>query len=150
MILRLTIIVAFVSCSGSSIRAAFHPTDPSFRGTPGPAPRAYLENEIDAVPKVSMRSVGLIEVTVPASSGIRRTVEAAVEKGRELGCWILVEHSAFATLQSSSSLAFGARIYLAHGGGGHGPSTSGDGASASDGTLTAEFDCVVQGSISSV
>lgn len=147
VLVRLTIIGALLACSGASVQTAFHPSDPSFRGAPGPAPRAYLENELDGVPKVRMRSVGLIEVTVPASSGIHRAVEAAVVKGRELGCWILVEHSAFATLQSGASLPFGARIYLAHGGGGHSPSAPAAGAQASDGTVTAEFDCVLQAEI---
>lgn len=143
---RFFIFAALLACAGSSVRAVFHPSDPSFRATPGALPRAYLENELDAVPRVPMRSVGLIEVTVPASSGMRRVVEAAAEKGRQLGCWILVEHSAFATLQSSAALPFGARAYLAHGGGGgggHGP-VAASGAQASDGAITGEFDCVMQ------
>lgn len=144
VMMRSIVFAALVACSGSSVRAVFHPSDPSFRATPGTLPRAYLENELDAVPRVPMRSVGLIEVTVPASSGMHRVVEAAAEKGRELGCWILVERSAFATLQSSAALSFGARAYLAHGGGGgHGPVPP-TGAQASDGSITAEFDCVMQ------
>jgi len=140
-------IATLFACSGGSIRAAFHATDPSFRGAPGPAPKAFLESEIEAVPKVRMRSVGLIEVTVPASSGIRRAIEVAVDKGREVGCWILIEHAAFATVQSRASLSFGARVFLAHGGGGHDPAPSSGGAQASDGTLTAEFDCVMQADV---
>ena len=103
------------ACGGGGARVAFHATDATFRGAPGPAPRAYLAADVDAVPRVKMRSVGLIEVQVPKGGGSGRAVEVAVEKGRELGCWILVEHSIFATVQSRASLAFGARIYLVHG-----------------------------------
>lgn len=102
----------------------------------------YIEANIGDVPKVPMRSVGLITVTVPESSGIKSAIDVAVAKGRELGCWILIEHSAFEALQSQAGLIGGAHIFLAHGGGdgggGHGQQ------SASSGTLSAEFDCVLQ------
>lgn len=135
--LKLLTLTALLGCSGNSVRAVFHPTDPAFRGAPASAPpKAYLERDIAEVPRTRMRSVGLIKVTVPESSGIERAVELAVEKGRELGCWIIVEHAAFVSLQSSAALSFGARVYLTHGGGG--------GDSRSSDAVTAEFDCVLQ------
>ncbi len=128
---------AMVGCSAST-RSVFRPTDPTFTPRPGPTPPVYLQQNIGDVPKEPMRSVGLIEVTVPGSSGIKRAIEVATAKGRELGCWILIEHSAFATVQSSASLDHGATIVLAHGSGPHigGPV-------APEGKVTARFDCVV-------
>ncbi len=78
-----------------------------------------------------MRSVGLIRINLPESSGRKRVLELAVEKGRELGCWVLVEHSAFTSL--NAELEDGARIFLAHAGGHE----------AAPGALQAEFDCVL-------
>lgn len=133
---------AIVGCSGG-IRVVFHPTDRTFIGRPGPRPRVYLPMNLDELPKTGMRSVGLIEVTVPESSGIERAIDAATEKGRELGCWILIEHSAFATVQTRASLDHGAVIILAHGPGPHvGPS-----ASPPVGKRTAQFHCVVEAAV---
>lgn len=84
-----------------------------------------------------MRSVGLIEVTMPKSTGIDRAVEAAAKKGSELGCWIVVEHSAFASLESRASVAHGATVILAHG-------VPHVGRTASPKQRIAQFDCVVQ------
>lgn len=120
-----------VGCS-SSPQTVFHPTDSSFRPSPGPSPKLYDRSNVAELRLVGMRSVGRIEVNVPESSGKKRVIELAVEKGRELGCWALVEHSAFATLKTA--LENGARIWLAHGGG-H---------DASPGALHAEFHCVMK------
>lgn len=128
---------------GVSTRSVFHPTDRSFRPAPGSKPAVYLS--IDDVPKLGMRSVGLIEVTVPESSGIKGAIDVASKKGSELGCWILIEESIFATVQMRASLDHGVTLQLAHGGGGTDPGGQGHGASgASGGKLTAEFHCVVQ------
>jgi len=127
-----------MGCSGS-VRSVFHPSDPAFRPTPGPIPRVYLEIDLADVPKMGMRSVGLLEVTVPKSSGIKRAIDVAAEKARDLGCWILIEHSAFQSVEPRASLDHGAIVALAHGGVGHigrGPSPKG--------SLTAEFDCIVR------
>ncbi len=126
-----------VACGGDRARVAFHPTDTSFRAAPGPAPRVYLAADVGEVPPVKLRSVGLIEVAVPVSKGMSRAVELAVERGRQLGCWILVEHSIFATVQSRAVVGFGGTIYLTHGGA-HFTKTAGP-------SLTrTEFDCVVR------
>jgi hypothetical protein len=132
---------ASMGCS-SSIRATFQPTDPMFKPSPGPPPRIYMESNLAEVPKSGIRSVGLIEVSAPESSGIQRVLDVATRKGQELGCWILVEHSAFEEIESQASVRFGASVFLAHGGGHSAGETSGHGAS-SGGTLTAAFDCVV-------
>jgi len=123
-------------CGGSTPRAVFHPSDPTFREIPGPPPRAYLDADVDAVPRVKLRSVGIIEVRVSEGRGGKRAAEIAIEKGRQLGCWILVEHSAFPAVQSRASVAFGAEIYLAHGGAPH--------VAAPNPPRTFEFDCVVR------
>jgi len=120
-----------IGCS-SSAQAIFHATDSGFRPSPGSVPKLYDRSNVAELRMMSVRSVGRIEVNVPESSGKRRVIELAVEKGRELGCWVLVEHSAFLTLKMA--LEDGARIFLAHGGG-H---------DASPGALRAEFDCVLR------
>ena len=140
---HVVLVFGLLGCAPST-RTVFHQSDPTFRPAPGPAPRVYSELNAGDVPKVPMRSVGLVEVTVPESSGIARAIELAMQKGRELGCWILIEQSAFTTLDTRASrieLAHGARIVLAHTGGGgadHGA------APASEGKLTAEFHCVLR------
>lgn len=106
---------------------------------PGPTPRVYVEANLDGVPQSKMRSVGIIEVTVSQTKGLARAIELAAEKGRELGCWVLIEHAIFQKLQSRASLAFGAGVTLAHG-----PAPT-VGHTRAPSTLTAEFDCVVQG-----
>lgn len=124
-------LVIVVGCSGSA-SVVFHSTDPNFHPNAGSPPKLYDRSNVAELRHLSVRSVGRIEVNVPESSGKKRVIELAVEKGRELGCWVLVEHSAFATLKTA--LQDGARIFLVHGGG-H---------DASPGALRAEFDCVVK------
>jgi hypothetical protein len=130
-------LASLASC-GSSARPVFHASDPSFRPAPGARPPVYLPLDLADVPRVQMRSVGIIEVTVPARGGLEAAAELAAAKGRELGCWIVVEHGAFARLQARASLAFGARVLLAHGGGSHLPHA------APPARQTAQFDCVLQ------
>lgn len=133
-----------VGCSSTSVRSVFHPTDPRYVPARGARPRVYLESNLAEVPKAGFRSVGLIEVTVPESSGTQRAIEVAADKGGELGCWILIERSAFEALGPRTSLDHGATIYLAHGGGGGGGDTHGP-ANSSEGRLSAEFHCMLQG-----
>lgn len=132
------------SCGGS-VRAVFHPTDATFRPAPGARPQVYAAINAADVPRVPSRSVGTIEVTVPSSSGIQRALEVAADKGRELGCWIVVEEAAFAAARSRASLDHGAQAQLAHGGGGGHDEPARHGASpASDGSQTMAFHCVIQ------
>lgn len=128
--------VASLGCSRST-RSVFRPSDPAFTPRAGAIPTVYLRRNIEDVPKQGMRSVGLIEVTVPTGSGIDGAMEAAAKKGSELGCWILIEHAAFAEMQSRASLDHGATVILAHGAGPH------IGRPPSPGQRM-EFDCVVQ------
>lgn len=58
----------------------------------------------------------MIEVKAPVGD---RAVEAATAKGRELGCWALIEQTVFVQLQQASWNAFGARAILVHGPGPH-------------------------------
>lgn len=127
---------ASIACSGSP-RSVFRSSDPAFTPRVGERPVVYLQDNIVDVPKQRMRSVGLIEVTMPNGTGIDRAVEAAAKKGSELGCWIVVEHTAFASLESRASLAYGATVILAHGA----PHV---GRTASLKQRIAQFDCVVQ------
>ncbi|MEJ7598378.1 MAG: hypothetical protein WKG01_10745 [Kofleriaceae bacterium] len=130
--------VASIACSGGT-RSVFRPSDPAFTPRVGENPVVYLHHNIEDVPKQRMRSVGLIEVTVPNGAGIDRAVDAAAKKGSELGCWILIEHSVFAALESRASLDHGATVILAHGPGlhiGRQPSPTRE--------RSAQFDCVVQ------
>lgn len=106
--------VACVGCSATT-RSVFHPSDPAFTPRAGQMPAVYLQRNIETVPMQRMRSVGLIQVTVAHGKGIDRAVDAAAKKGSELGCWIVIEHSAFVSLESRASLDHGAAITLAHG-----------------------------------
>lgn len=135
-----TVIMTTSSC-GASTRAVFHPTDESFRPTRGSKPSVCLA--VEDVPKLGMRSVGFIEVTVPENSGIKGAIDVATEKGIEVGCWILIEESIFAALKTRASLDHGATIQLAHGGGGGDHGGQEQGASGSNGKLTVRFHCVV-------
>ncbi len=58
---------------------------------------------------------------------------------RELGCWIIIEHDAFATLQVQRDAA--ARFLRAHGGPHHVPKVS------PRRRHTVQFDCVVRGTV---
>lgn len=122
-----------------SVHTNFHPTDPKFAPTPGPPPRVYVESSLADVPRSKMRSVGIIEVIVPERKGLEHAMELAVKRGRELGCWLLIEHAAFEKLQSRASLGFGAAVTLAHG-----PPPTAKRVGGPSTKLRAEFDCIVQ------
>lgn len=98
----------------------------------------YLESNLNEVPSVGMRSVGLLVVTVSERHGIERAIEVATERGRMLGCWILIEHAAFGTLKQRASRYGEAVMLLAHG------SVAGVHHVRVRGKLTTEFDCVMQ------
>ena len=126
-------LLVLLGCSGTP--ATFRPTDPSFRPSPGPLPRVYLEANADEFPREGVRSVGLIQVKAPEGTGMKRLIELAAKKGRELGCWIVVEHSVFERLKTA--LDHGARALPTHGPVPHIGAVS-------PGTVRAEFDCVVR------
>ncbi len=137
--------VLVVAACGGSVRTVFHPTDASFRPTPGSAPPVYLMVNRHDLPAVGMRSVGRIEVTVPSSSGIQGAIEAAEREGARLGCWILVEHAVFEAREPSARLEHGGAAFLAHGGGGRHSEPERHGAGPSqDGSQVHEFHCVLK------
>jgi hypothetical protein len=129
--------ISFASC-GNSASSVFHPSDPSFRPSPGPKPPVYLLRNLAEVPRVQMRSVGLIEVTVAERRGNTAAAEVAAEQGRELGCWIVVEHGAFTSLQTRASRDHDARVLLVHSGASHISHAS------PRARHTVQFDCVLQ------
>jgi hypothetical protein len=84
-------LLALVGCS-EGVRITFHPTDTSFSPRPRASqPKVYLDR--DQVPRVALRSVGIIEV-----SG-RDAAAKAARKGQALGCWALVEHSVLDSIE---------------------------------------------------
>jgi len=136
-------------CSG--VRTSFHPTDPSFVASPlqGASPRVYFFAE--DVPKVSMRSVGIVEVSVPEGQREEiRLAEAAAAEGKELGCWALVRHSVFLTIQGQPNawLSWRSGVLLVHGSGGMGGGSSYSGhfePQPERSRRTESFDCVLRG-----
>ena len=67
MLRAIAILPLLVGCSAAT-RTTFHPTDAAYRPSPGPTPMVYvMERDLVDLPAGPMRSVGLIEVTVPAS-----------------------------------------------------------------------------------
>ena len=71
---------------------------------------------------------------------MKAATEVASAKGDEIGCWILVEHSAFARIQARASLDHGAYVLLAHGTGSmHAPIVRPGGR-----PRTLQFDCVLK------
>jgi hypothetical protein len=137
MKIELAIVLLVTAACVTSKRVAFHPSDPAFTPAPGPSPAAYTSENIDQVPNVPMRSVGIIEVSV-RSDQLERAIELAVAKGRELGCWAVIEHDAFARRASQVWLDSDVAIIRVHGMPPHadhkGPRTR-----------ILNFDCVVQG-----
>jgi hypothetical protein len=138
MMMRLLLVLGLFACSVKP-RVVFHPTDRMFSPTPGPTPPAYTRSNIATLPSEPMHSVGTIEVTVTRGN-MDRAVELATEKGRELGCWIVVEHEAFAKLGTRASTDE-VPIILVHGGPPHTPSVR-----PPDDAI--QFDCVVRGAAS--
>ena len=129
-------IVGVLGCS-TKPRVVFHATDPKFSAEPGSVPRGFTEENISEVPKEPMHSVGIIEVTF-LQRHLDLAVERAIEKGRELGCWIVVEHGVFLQLRTQASRDGGVTIILVHGGAPHTPSVR----PPAD---VMQFDCVVRG-----
>lgn len=82
-----------------------------------------------------MHSVGIIEVADARGS---RASEIAAAKGRELGCWAVVEHDIYIAAAKAALNEFGARIILAHGTAIHVTNARPPGAAA-------RFDCVLRG-----
>lgn len=69
---------------------SFIQTDPSYRATSGAWPEVYL----DRLPDRPYRSVGIIEVKGPAGDfDLEDVLRHAQEKGRELGCDLIVERA---------------------------------------------------------
>ena len=128
---------AFALGCAAPVRARFEATDPTFRAMAGPRPRVYVDSNLDGMSATGLRSVGLITVRVPRSSGIQRVLELAADKGQELGCWIVVEHDAFSRLPRAT-LGDRVEIHLAHGPGPHVKS------SIDVRVLEGRFDCVVR------
>jgi hypothetical protein len=138
-VIRFAVVFVTVLGCGQTIRSTFQATDPTFTPSPGPTPRVYVESNRADIPRVKLRSVGVLAITVAKKYGLSRAVELAADKGRELGCWAVIEHSTFETLQSHA-LSFDARVILAHGPP-HTPKHAGPPT-----TLTVEFDCVLPAS----
>lgn len=130
-------LIVMLGCAQTA-HSVFHATDAAFTPKPGPTPRVYVDSNRTEVPRAKIRSVGVIEITVPKKDGVKRAIEVAAEKGRELGCWMLIEHSTFETLQSRASLEFGASITLVHG-----PVSAPPNMRGPNSKLTAKFNCVV-------
>jgi hypothetical protein len=133
---RLVVALLLTAGCARGVRTSFHPTDPSFTPRATSRPRVYLHAA--DVPREALRSVGIIEVTVPDRSWHQRAVDAAAVKGQAIGCVMLVEHDAFAALGRRATLAHGAVVILAHGTAGNirgGPKIS---------SLTVEFHCLIR------
>lgn len=142
----LTMAMVTAGCSGT--RASFRPTDPSFVPSPlqGASLRVYFFKE--EVPNVPMRSVGIVEVSVPGGDREeRRITDAAAAKGKELGCWALIRHSVYSEMQKHASAWFGRHsgVMLVHGSGGGGGGGSGSyGHYEPERERKESFDCVVR------
>lgn len=139
-------LAGMVGCAG--IHVSFHQTDPSFQPVPvppsGDLPIVYM-NEKD-VPPVAIRSVGIISVDDVVGMSLSEIGKKAAAKGGELGCWAVVEHSAFLMLQRQGLSWLSApsgSVILVHGEGGGGASGSGGHTGWSE-PRTRKFDCVVR------
>ena len=135
----------------AELSTSFHQTDHAFRPTParGGSPAVYMDPR--DVPRVHMRSVGVITILAPAGVGSRALVRAAAAKGEELGCWAVVEHSVYLLVQGRDSSWDGEPMVMllpVHGGGGGGGSAGGSQQSYGSvpERLPAEtlFDCVIK------
>lgn len=150
-VLPLLLLPGLFGCAG--MNSSFHQTDPSFQPTPvsagGDSPAVYL-NEKD-VPKVAIRSVGIITIVAWPGISTEELRQKAAAKGKELGCWAVVEHSAFVMLHLHTSALDkpGATVILVHDGGGHGGGggggSGGGGSGGGSGSRSdRRFDCVVR------
>ncbi len=92
-------------CSGCIVRTArFIQSDQSFRAQPATTPPQVF---IDRPPEAAFVSVGIVEVRGPVTASKEDFVSAAVAKGTELGCALLV-HQFFYEMRSG----VGARRHL--------------------------------------
>src|SRR5262249_557434 len=73
-------------------KARFIPSDQSFRAQRAPAPPQVF---IDRPPEAAFASVGIVEVRGPVTAPPQDFVNAAVAKGTELGCDVLVAQAAY-------------------------------------------------------
>jgi hypothetical protein len=126
-------VFAAVVAGCASQPARFDLKDPKYTPSPGDAPRVFLRSTSEALPDVPMRSVGII--TVPTTSDAR-AMQMAADRGRELGCWIVVEHQRFSRRQADAGEVDDARVLLA---------CSGPHVRVLGGPSVREFDCVVRG-----
>jgi hypothetical protein len=132
-------VVALIGCAGTSHSVVFQSTDQTFVAQAGQTPAVYVEADDVKGPKSTLRSVGLIKVTARESSGLEHVIELAAEKGRELGCWMVIEHKAFESMQAQVELEGGGSIILAHGAAPHA------GPAPRPNNRTTVFDCIVRG-----
>lgn len=141
------LLVGLLGCSGMS--ASFHQTDDTFLPVPiaiGSPAVYFFPKEVPAAP---MRSVGIITVVAPAATGSRELARLVAAKGKEVGCWALVEHSVFLLMQSRSTLwdvGPTAKIVLVHGGGG-GAGGGHPYESAGESEKKSTFDCLIKDEI---
>jgi hypothetical protein len=118
-------------CASQS--AHFDLKDPKYAPSPGDAPRVFLRSTSEALPEVPMRSVGII--TVPRTSD-ERAAQMAADRGRELGCWLVVEHERFSRRQAHASEVDEPPVLLA---------CSAPHVKSIGRPKSREFDCVVRG-----
>ena len=144
--LPLLLLTGLFGCTG--MNSSFHQTDPSFQPTPvsagGDSPAVYLNEK--EVPRVAIRSVGIITVVAWPGISNEELRQKAAAKGKELGCWAVVEHSAFLMLRLDTSAWMGeseATVILVHEGGGGGGGGGGHGG-GSGSRSDRRFDCVVR------
>lgn len=107
--------LALVACTPGA-RVVFEATDPQFRATPGPEPRVYFESELgsaEQLPRGELRSVGVISVV--SNGNLEHAGRLAAAKGRELGCAMVIESTAFARLGTRAVIGDGFVVTLAHG-----------------------------------
>lgn len=62
-----------------------------------------------------MCSAGVITVSWRSRAPIEQATQAAAQKGSQLGCWILIEHSDIPSPTGRKQLDDGATLVLAHG-----------------------------------
>lgn len=139
------LVMGLLGCSRITI--SFHPTDHSFQALPASehSPVVYLDP--GNVPSVPMRSVGLITIVGPWDFSDRELVQAAAAKGKELGCWAVIEHTVYLRLLHKHSFWDGEGTTLVipvHGGGGGGGGQGSYGSVGGPPRRKTSFDCVVK------
>ncbi len=80
-------VVALAGLTGGCWSTSFHASDPSFQPSAVFSdPLVYLTR----LPPQPFRAVGIIEVSGPDDSTVDQAAPRAVDKGREVGCQLLV------------------------------------------------------------